>query len=57
MCEKDSFVEKDDDINFVPWVQDPDVISNMQDNFRITEDSTVASIGMMYNPNMMQPSP
>ncbi|MBU3194588.1 hypothetical protein LGK99_09635 [Clostridium algidicarnis] len=55
MCEKDSFVEKDDDINFVPWVQDPDVISNMQDNFRITEDSTVASIGMMCNPNMMQP--
>ncbi|SUY47882.1 Uncharacterised protein [Clostridium putrefaciens] len=54
MCEKDSFMEKDDDMNFVPWVQDTNVFSDMQNDSRILEDPSVASIGMMCNPNMMQ---
>lgn len=55
MCEKDSFMEKDDDMNFIPWVQDPNVFSDMQTDSRIMEDPMVASMGMMSNSNMTQP--
>ncbi len=55
MCEKDSFMEKDDDMSFIPWVQNPNVFSDMQTDSRIMEDPMVASMGMMSNSNMTKP--